>query len=40
MDVPEYTLPAAAIAQVPIEPRDSAHLLLALDPAGPLATPT
>lgn len=34
MDVPEYDLPDVAIAQQPIEPRDAARLLVALDPAG------
>ena len=34
MDVPEYDLPEEAIAQTPAEPRDSARLLDALDPAG------
>jgi S-adenosylmethionine:tRNA ribosyltransferase-isomerase len=29
-----YSLPAAAIAQVPAEPRDSARLLVATDPSG------
>jgi S-adenosylmethionine:tRNA ribosyltransferase-isomerase len=32
MDVPEYNLPEEAIAQVPVEPRDSARLLVALGP--------
>jgi len=31
----DYCLPEAAIAQVPIEPRDRARLLVALDPEGP-----
>ena len=35
MDVPEYELPEAAIAQTPVEPRDSARLLVALKPVGP-----
>lgn len=30
----DYPLPAEAIAQVPAEPRESARLLVALDPAG------
>ncbi len=30
----DYPLPDAAIAQVPIEPRDAARLLVAIDPAG------
>jgi S-adenosylmethionine:tRNA ribosyltransferase-isomerase len=34
MDVPEYDLPAAAIAQQPMEPRDAARLLDATDSAG------
>jgi S-adenosylmethionine:tRNA ribosyltransferase-isomerase len=34
MDVPEYDLPEEAIAQVPVEPRDAARLLVALGP-GP-----
>jgi S-adenosylmethionine:tRNA ribosyltransferase-isomerase len=34
VDVPTYELPDAAIAQTPVEPRDSARLLVALDPAG------
>ncbi len=32
MDVPEYDLPEQAIAQVPVEPRDAARLLVALGP--------
>jgi S-adenosylmethionine:tRNA ribosyltransferase-isomerase len=36
MDVPEYELPEAAIAQRPTEPRDSARLLDATDEAGPV----
>ena len=32
MDVPEYNLPEEAIAQVPVEPRDSARLLVAVGP--------
>lgn len=36
MDVPEYRLPEEAIAQVPLEPRDAARLLVALDPAAPV----
>ena len=34
MDVPEYDLPEAAIAQQPTEPRDAARLLDATDPRG------
>lgn len=34
MEVPDYDLPEAAIAQQPCEPRDAARLLVALDPAG------
>lgn len=34
MEVPTYDLPDAAIAQTPVEPRDAARLLVALDPAG------
>ena len=34
MEVPDYDLPEAAIAQTPVEPRDSARLLDALDPGG------
>ncbi len=34
MDVPEYDLPEAAIAQQPTEPRDAARLLDATDPAA------
>lgn len=34
MDIPDYELPQAAIAQIPAEPRDSARLLDALDPSG------
>ncbi len=34
MDIPDYDLPEAAIAQTPVEPRDSARLLDALDPGG------
>jgi S-adenosylmethionine:tRNA ribosyltransferase-isomerase len=34
MEVPEYELPEAAIAQQPAEPRDSARLLDATGPAG------
>ncbi|MGH9060221.1 MAG: S-adenosylmethionine:tRNA ribosyltransferase-isomerase, partial [Acidimicrobiales bacterium] len=37
MEVPEYELPEAAIAQVPIEPRDASRLLVSLDPADPIA---
>jgi S-adenosylmethionine:tRNA ribosyltransferase-isomerase len=36
VDVPDYDLPEAAIAQTPAEPRHSARLLDALDPAGPV----
>lgn len=36
MDVPEYRLPESSIAQVPLERRDSARLLDALDPHGVL----
>ncbi|HLI02561.1 MAG TPA: tRNA preQ1(34) S-adenosylmethionine ribosyltransferase-isomerase QueA [Acidimicrobiales bacterium] len=32
MDVPSYPLPDEAIAQTPVEPRDAARLLVALDP--------
>lgn len=35
MDVPEYVLPERAIAQTPVEPRDSARLLDALQPGHP-----
>lgn len=34
MEIPDYDLPEAAIAQTPAEPRDSARLLDALDPGG------
>ena len=34
MDVPDYELPEAAIAQEPLEPRDAARLLVALAPDG------
>jgi S-adenosylmethionine:tRNA ribosyltransferase-isomerase len=34
MEVPEYELPEAAIAQQPTEPRDTARLLDATDAAG------
>jgi S-adenosylmethionine:tRNA ribosyltransferase-isomerase len=34
VDVPDYALPEAAIAQRPIEPRDAARLLDATDPTG------
>ncbi|MBO0693458.1 MAG: tRNA preQ1(34) S-adenosylmethionine ribosyltransferase-isomerase QueA, partial [Acidimicrobiaceae bacterium] len=37
MHVPDYELPEAAIAQDPIEPRDAARLLVALDPGGAVA---
>src|SRR4051794_3459567 len=30
----EYVLPEGAIAQTPVEPRDSARLLVATDPGG------
>ena len=33
----DYDLPPSAVAQVPAEPRDSARLLVALDPGGPPA---
>ncbi len=36
MDVPDYDLPAEAIAQHPAEPRDAARLLDAIDPGGPV----
>jgi S-adenosylmethionine:tRNA ribosyltransferase-isomerase len=36
VEVPEYELPERAIAQRPAEPRDSARLLDATDPAGPI----
>ncbi|MBV9659990.1 MAG: tRNA preQ1(34) S-adenosylmethionine ribosyltransferase-isomerase QueA [Acidimicrobiales bacterium] len=36
MEVPDYDLPEAAIAQTPVEPRHSARLLDALDPSGAL----
>ena len=36
MEVPEYPLPESSIAQVPLEERDSARLLDALDPGGAL----
>jgi S-adenosylmethionine:tRNA ribosyltransferase-isomerase len=32
MDVPQYHLPEQAIAQVPVEPRDAARLLVAIGP--------
>jgi S-adenosylmethionine:tRNA ribosyltransferase-isomerase len=32
MDVPFYDLPAGVIAQTPVEPRDAARLLIALEP--------
>jgi S-adenosylmethionine:tRNA ribosyltransferase-isomerase len=35
VDVPDYDLPAGAIAQHPAEPRDAARLLVALDPEPP-----
>ncbi len=34
--MPDYDLPEASIAQTPVEPRDSARLLDALDPGGKL----
>jgi S-adenosylmethionine:tRNA ribosyltransferase-isomerase len=34
VDVPDYQLPEAAIAQRPVEPRDAARLLDASDPSG------
>jgi len=34
VDIPDYPLPEAAIAQRPIEPRDAARLLDATDPNG------
>lgn len=34
MDVPDYELPADAVAQHPAEPRDSSRLLDATDPSG------
>lgn len=34
MDAYDYALPEAAIAQVPVEPRDSARLLVATHPSG------
>src|SRR5437764_11133809 len=37
MEVPEYDLPEAAIAQHPAEPRDSARLLDATDESGAVA---
>jgi S-adenosylmethionine:tRNA ribosyltransferase-isomerase len=37
VDVPDYELPAGAIAQQPAEPRDAARLLVGLDPHGALA---
>ena len=37
MEVPDYELPESAIAQRPVEPRDSARLLDATDPTGPVA---
>lgn len=36
MEVLDYDLPESAIAQTPAEPRDSARLLVALDPGGAL----
>src|SRR3954464_13544086 len=37
MSAYDYDLPASAIAQTPVEPRDSARLLVATDPAGEVA---
>lgn len=37
MDGYDYALPEAAIAQVPVEPRDAARLLVAADPSGSVA---
>jgi S-adenosylmethionine:tRNA ribosyltransferase-isomerase len=37
VEVPEYDLPAEAIAQHPAEPRDSSRLLDATDPSGRIA---
>ena len=34
MEVPDYHLPESAIAQSPVEPRDSARMLDATDPTG------
>jgi S-adenosylmethionine:tRNA ribosyltransferase-isomerase len=34
VDVPTYELPERSIAQTPVEPRDAARLLVAVDPAG------
>lgn len=34
MEVPTYELPESAIAQTPVEPRDAARLLVAVDPRG------
>ena len=34
MDVPTYELPEEAIAQAPVEPRDAARLLVAVDASG------
>ena len=36
VDAFDYTLPEASVAQVPVEPRDSARLLDATDPSGAL----
>ena len=36
MKVPDYHLPESAIAQSPAEPRDSARMLDATDPSGPV----
>lgn len=36
MDVPDYHLPAEAVAQVPVEPRHAARLLVSLDPRQPV----
>jgi S-adenosylmethionine:tRNA ribosyltransferase-isomerase len=37
MSAYDYDLPASAIAQTPVEPRDAARLLVALDPNGAVA---
>jgi len=36
VDAFDYTLPEASVAQIPVEPRDSARLLDATDPSGAL----